>query len=218
MNKGLQDSELYESRFRFKEQKSNARFFAVLLAAFIALFCLRAWWTNSYGGVVVDGNSMRETLYDGEQLLMKYVDKNTKAARGDVIVVYVGGYAECASVKGDYLIKRLIAVEGDSVRCKDGKIEICYAGTEDFVPLAEPYAYYGVNDGYKDEYDFAEYTVGEGEIFFLGDNRSSRGSSVDSRYKEELSHLNKLYKVEDIYGVVPAWAIEHNETLAKIFF
>lgn len=218
IDESLQKSELYESRFRFQEKKSNARFFTVLLAFFIALFALRAWWTGSFGGVVVDGNSMRETLYDGEKLLMKYADDDTQATRGDVIVIYVGGYAECASVKGDYLIKRLIATEGDKVRCADGQIEICYAGEDAFVPLVEPYAYYGVNDAYKESYDFAEYTVGEGEIFFLGDNRSSRGSSVDSRYKEELSHLQRLYKVEDIYGIVPAWAIEHNETLAAIFF
>ena len=56
-----------------------------------------------------------------------------------------------------------------------------------------------------------------GEIFFLGDNRLN---SCDSRYQEYGgSHLkDKLYKATDVYGVVPEWALEHQEILAKIFF
>ena len=223
MQRDLRDSELYESRFKIKERKSNVRFFTVLFALFICFFALRSWWTNSYGGVIVDGNSMRKTLTDGEQLLMRYTDKKHKANRGDIIVVYVGGYEECASVNGDFLIKRLIAIEGDKVRCTDGQIEIEYAGggENDWVKLSEPYAYYGVGNAYKTAYDFQEYAVGKGEIFFLGDNRSGKGSSVDSRYHDfpNGSHLqDRLYKETDIYGVVPEWALEYKQILAKIFF
>lgn len=214
MNKPLSDSELYEARHGFKERRSNARFFGTILAIFILFLCFSAWWTGSFGGVVVDGSSMNQTLYDGERLLMRYA-KDYEVKRGDVIVVYVGDYEECESVNGDFLIKRLIAIEGDKVRCQDGQIEIQYAGTEKWQKLNEPYAHYG---SYRFEYDFAEYEVGEGEIFFLGDNRSGRGSSVDSRYQEGMSHLDRLYKKADIYGVVPAWAIEHNQILSKIFF
>ncbi len=214
--KDLRDSDLYESCFRYKERRSNFIFFSVLFALVIGLFSFRVWWTSSFGGVIVDGESMNNTLYDGEKLLMRYAGKNNQANRGDVIVVYVGDYPECNSVNGDYLIKRLIAIEGDKVRCTDGQIEICYAGQTEWTNLDEPYANYGENN--KSEYDFAEYAVGEGEIFFLGDNRSRKGSSMDSRYQEGMSHLSHLYKVEDIYGVVPDWAIEHNQILSKIFF
>ncbi len=212
----LRDSELYESCFGYKERRSNFIFFSVLLALLIGLFSFRVWWTSSFGGVIVDGESMNNTLYDGEKLLMRYAGKNNQANRGDVIVVYVGDYPECNSVNGDYLIKRLIAIEGDKVRCTDGQIEICYAGQTEWTNLDEPYANYG--ESYKTKYDFAQYEVGEGEIFFLGDNRSREGSSMDSRYQEGMSHLSHLYKVEDIYGVVPDWAIEHNQILSKIFF
>ena len=74
----------------------------------------------------------------------------------------------------------------------------------------------GINTNEED--DFEEYEVGEGEIFFLGDNRQN---SLDSRYKEEYggSHLsNGLYKAEDIYGVVPDWAIAYKTPLEWLFF
>ena len=91
---------------------------------------------------MVDGSSMYKTLEHGEKLLMRYVENGEGLERGDVIVVYVGDYEECSNIKGGYLIKRLIAIEGDKVKCMDGQISICYAGTNEYVPLEEPYAYY----------------------------------------------------------------------------
>lgn len=212
--KPLSDSPLYEAQHGFKEQRANAWFFSVLLALFIVFFAFFGWWRSSFGGVIVDGSSMQQTLNDGQTLLMRYAN-GYKAKRGDVIVIYVGDYEECANVKGDYLIKRLIAIEGDAVRCQDGQIEIKYAGTDEWKALNEPYANYG---DYRMNYDFAEYEVGEGEIFFLGDNRSGKGTSMDSRFQEGMSHLDRLYKSADIYGVVPSWAIEHHQILSTIFF
>jgi len=217
---GLQDGELYESRFLFKERDSNFRFAAILLVLFILLISFRIWWVNSYNGVIVNGDSMQKTLQDNDSLLMSLVKKDGQAKRGDVIVVDVSGYEECSSVTNGFLIKRLIAIEGDKLYCQDGQIYICYQGSEEYVELNEPYAYYGANDANKHRYDFDTYEVGEGEVFFLGDNRSWEGSSIDSRYREKHgSHLeNSLYKQADIYGVVPSWAIEYKTWLEKIFF
>ena len=51
----------------------------------------------------------------------------------------------------------------------------------------------------KAAYDFAEYTVGKDEIFFLGDNRCN---SLDSRYQEGFSALSdRLYKEEDVFAI-----------------
>ena len=214
MNKALSDSQLYEYRHGFKEQRLSGYLTCAILVVFILFLSFIGWWTSSFGGVVIDGSSMNQTLRDGETLLMRYANGDS-AKHGDVIVIYVGDYEECKSVKGKFLIKRLIAKEGDKVRCDNGQIEIQYAGQTEWKKLNEPYAYYA---NYRFEYDFEEYTVGKGEIFFLGDNRSGHGSSLDSRYQEGLSHLDKLYKEEDIYGVIPNWAIKYRKVLANIFF
>ena len=125
-----------------------------------------------FGGVTVSGDSMNLTLSDQEQLLMKYVRDGKGLDYGDVIVVHVEDYPEFSipnqnlseAHKTKYLIKRLIAKEGDRVRCEDGHVEILYKGEKKWVELDEPYAYYMD----REIYDFAEYYVGEGQIFFLG--------------------------------------------------
>lgn len=209
MDKNLRDSELYEEKFRFKEEQSNIRFYSILLFILTALMAFYGYWTMHFGGVTVLGGSMRNTLRSGDHLLMRYID-GEKAERGDVIIVYVGGYEEFNDGT-EYLIKRLIAVEGDCVKCTDGVISIQYGGVGEWYILDEPYANY-TN---KAAYDFDLYEVGEGEVFFLGDNRNH---SSDSRYKEGYSRLDCLYKAEDIIAIVPQWAIQYQNILEKILF
>ena len=211
-DKNLADSDLYESRFHSKERKSNSRFFLCVLGLLIVFTGLKIFWVQNFGGIVVDGASMRKTLSDGDKLLVRYMKDGVVANRGDVIIVDTRDYPECGNT--DFLIKRLIAIEGDKVKCEDGKLYICYAGQSEYTYLEENYAYYSEN---KLDYDFQEYVVGEGEIFFLGDNRQN---SRDSRYGLiGGSHLdNSLYKAKDIYGVVPNWAIENKGILELLFF
>ncbi len=197
-----------------REKKSDNLFWTivfVLILLFFSFFAVRVYISKHFSGVVVNGTSMDKTLYDGERLIMRYTDENHKAERGDIIIVYVGDYEECSSVKGGHIIKRLIATEGDKVYCQDGQVYV------NDVALYEPYAYYGENDKNKMEYNFATYVVGAGEVFFLGDNRSTENSSMDSRYQEGKSHLrNALYKESDIIGYIPDWALKRQSFLSKL--
>ena len=90
----------------------------------------------------------------------------------------------------------LIAVEGDSVKCEGGVVYLREAGGE-YRALDEPYA---CNMG--SDYRFDEITLGEGEIFFLGDNRAV------SQDAQELAAAGcPMFREEDILGVVPSWAV-----------
>lgn len=210
MKKKKEEQQELTEEQKEKERASNYRFFAWLLMICLSIIGLRVYWNKTFAGVVVDGTSMNQTLQNKEKLLMRYTSPLTDLKHGDVIVVDVSDYEECGDV--EYLIKRLIAMEGDKVKCEDGQVYVWYYNTEGYVALDEPYAYYYAD---KESYDFAEYTVRSGEIFFLGDNRFN---SIDSRYKEGYSHLQGLYKEADVYGVVPQWAISNQKLLEKIFF
>lgn len=212
MRDSLKDSRLYEERFGFKERNSNFCFYLVLLAILSLCITLLVHFSLCYYGVTVSGYSMSQTLYSGENLLMRYVDEDYKADYGDIIIVKVDGYAEFQGTGTQFLIKRLIAKAGDKVRCRAGVVEIAYGGSERWTLLDEPYAYYDRDKAY---YNFGEYTVGEGEIFFLGDNRFN---SADSRFNEYGSRLDRLYKEQDIYGVVPDWALRYQKILNALFF
>ena len=152
--------------------------------------------STRYLNVEVSGASMENTIFDGANLYAaKY---GGKAERGDIIVIDVSDIkAFHGNGKDVYIIKRLIGVEGDKIRLEDGEVYITYAGTEEEVLFPDPYAKgetdprADVNDGMRK----TEWTLGEGEIFVLGDNREV---SEDSRAVGPLQRKH-------IIGVVLDW-------------
>ncbi len=217
----LQDSELYEQRFQWKERRSNNRFLIGFTLLMAAVLCFVCWFHANFSGVQVSGPSMQKTLMGGEYLLMKEVYSGEGFTYGDVVVVSVEHYPEIQKLnqykeeknKTKFLIKRVIAMEGDKVKFENGDMWLWkdYQNGGGYEKLDEPYAYYSN----KSRYECSEYVVGEGEVFFLGDNRNS---SLDSRYLDGNSHLTDLYKTTDICGVVPTWAIRYQSVLQVLFF
>ena len=214
----LKNSSVYQSKFGKKDRWSVL--YVILTFLIVCMLAVRIYFAQNYFCVEVVGSSMCPTLESGDVLVVRYGDE---AKRGDIIIVDVRPYKTDPEKKKlvknefkddtNYLIKRLIAIEGDTVCCQDGKVLIRYADKEygenewDYHP-SDQYIKDGKND------DFSEYKVGEGEIFFLGDNRMV---SQDSRYREEdKPHLEQLYKMEDICGTVPDWAYENMDWLQYV--
>lgn len=199
----LDDSGLYEECFQYKTDRSNERFFAILAVIVLAFGILRYSFSFFFSGIYVDGTSMCNTLQNGDFL---YINKRESPSRGDIIVIDVSPYREKDHFSGDYIIKRLIATEGDSLYCTEGQIYIKYSGENDFVALEEDYTYYE-NEVNRRRFNFSLTTVGDGEIFFLGDNRT---------YSKDSSEVG-CYNLSDVCGVVTDWSMQYKNILTFIF-
>lgn len=121
----------------------------------------------------VDGNSMLRTLYNGDVLLLSVLP--TSPERGDLVVVTRENVTERP------LIKRVIAVGGDRIGI-DYRSNTVYVNGE---AIEEPYLNASVLEGpFGESNDVytrnTEYTVPEGCVFVMGDNRND---STDSRAK-----------------------------------
>jgi len=127
----------------------------------------------------VIGHSMDNTLFDGERLLVnRHIYRNNTPERGDIVIV------ERNDLSIQYLVKRVIAVEGDSLEIKNN---VVYLNDE---PLVEDYI---LEDMFTD--DLEKIVIPEGKIFVMGDNRNN---SMDSRNK-----IIGLVDIEDeLFGKV----------------
>lgn len=193
----LQDSIVYENCFHIKSIKSNNSFIVFIICLALLLCVGRYAFFYVYSGIYVEGSSMNETLKDGDCL---YANKRKEAKRGDIIVIDVAVYREQGLFSSEYIIKRLIGVAGDKLYCSNGIVYIMYSGTSEYTALSESYV-----SSLTPSFD--EITVGEGEIFFLGDNRSISKDSTEVGCLKE----------SDIYGVVTEWSIKNKTWLSYIF-
>ncbi|EGT3644235.1 TPA: signal peptidase I [Clostridioides difficile] len=125
----------------------------------------------------VMGHSMDQTLYDGEKLIISKIAYNKEDPKyKDVVVI------KRSDLNVKYIIKRVIAVEGDTLKIINNKLYI-----NDKL-IEENY----INE--KMQTSDLEIKIPKGKIFVMGDNRNN---SIDSR-----SSIVGLIDQKDIEGKV----------------
>ncbi len=129
---------------------------AVVLAFFIRYFIVELY--------LVDGPSMRPTLQNAERLVVnKFIYRFRAPERGEILV-----FRYPRDPSRDF-IKRVIAIPGDTIEIKDGRVFVNQQ------LMNEPYILS------KTRGDYPLSTVPEGHIFVMGDNRNN---SEDSRFAD----------------------------------
>ena len=137
----------------------------ILAGIFIVVFLVQK--DNVYG------DSMYPTLSSGDAIFTQKLSTYFKSYKRGDIVILDGSNMEGYYGK-EYLVKRVVALPGETVKIENGNVYIKPAGGTEFYQLVENYLPTGtkttmMDDGMKRGYN--EVTLGEDEYFCLGDNR-----------------------------------------------
>lgn len=159
-----------QGEWLFVRTISNLLHYAVVVCAALAVaLLLRTFAVEPF---VVPSGSMLPTIQVGDLLVGEKVSYRTREPeRGEVVTFY------SPVEQGTILIKRVIASGGQTVDMRDGyvyvdgeRLDEPYVNGEPSYPLDENVVEGGIQ---------YPYTVPEGSIWVMGDNRTS---SADSRY------------------------------------
>lgn len=158
------------------KEKKKENWFLSLLPYFIILVIVILFKTYLYSPIVVNGDSMKETLHDHDIMILDKISyKNHDIKRFDIVVIYL-------EEEREYIIKRIIGLPGEKIEYKDNKLYV--NGTY----IKEDFKHYKTEDFSTKDIGYEE--VPDDKYLVLGDNRVN---SIDSRY---LGYIKK----EDIKG------------------
>lgn len=167
-----------------------------VLCLIIALSVFRIFLGVNYFSVYVVGSSMEGTLTGAKSKYSEggdyvYAFRTSSPGRGDIVVIKTDGE--------DPIIKRVIALGGDTVELKAGVLYL------NGVEVSEPYLDKKNNTAEDDVNTYPETLVPDGYMFFLGDNRDV---SVDSR-----SDKYGMLPVSRTMGVIADWSLTMKGTV-----
>lgn len=162
-----------------------------LVISFVVMVLLNLFVFNLS---MVKGQSMQPTLHEQERLFVnKLVYHIGHPQRSDVVVLHD---PSIGLDKKPLLVKRVVAVPGDTVEIRDRKL---YVNGE---PQNESYTDTAIEDG-----DMRPIQMGVDEYFVMGDNRHA-GESKDSRIFGSVKKEDIIGRVEFVF-----WPIDQIQTL-----
>lgn len=155
----------------------------IVIAAIVISFLVRTFVVETYE---VPSGSMEDTIQVGDRILSEKITYYFRSPEKGEIVTFVSPIQSDESTDGESLlsgnqeifVKRVIATEGDVVNIFNGNLYVNgELLEEDYVKDGDPtYSFTTTYQGIEISYP---YTVPEGEIWVMGDNRTN---SRDSRY------------------------------------
>lgn len=174
--------QLYSSHSKERSNCDIKNLFILILLLVIVYFIN----THIVRLAIVSGTSMYPTFMDKDILVINQM--NYTPSGGDVVLIDVSR----KPIHGKYIVKRIIAIEGDTVTLDYEKNSVYVNGLR----VTEPYLNFDQGDPMIafDAIGTITYQVPAGTVFILGDNRNN---SIDSR-----SNMLGMIKKSDIIGKV----------------
>ncbi len=185
-----------------KKRRSDSRFLLCVVIIAMVLFIISCLNTFVFFTVRVKGPSMNTTLFGGDygkdngDVLI--VNKLKTPTHGDIVII--------EGVESDWLIKRVIALEGDTVKIENGKVHLKKSGATEFTTLSEPYAQ---GQTKWTGHEGVELTLKANEVFYLGDNRERSSDSRES--------TKGVCKTSNVIGVVESWSLNIKGVLRVLY-
>jgi signal peptidase I len=191
----------------------------ILLAALVISFLIKTFLIRSF---YIPSESMENTLVPNDRVIVSLLTPELSPLHHGDVVVFTdpGGWlgAEpltpvassplndilafvglAAPNDNDHLIKRVIGLPGDHVKCCNALGQMSVNG----VPLDEPYINLPAGVTKSDPYKF-DVTVPKGDIWVMGDNRDE---SADSAYHATRHDTSPYVPIKDVTGqaIVISW-------------